>query len=88
MRCLRRLFWTDLYLQAGAGRRVDGVPLTACVYLRKCMGASLPKATWVEGTRFARLSSVFRVINPGPFSLKEVRRFRVEVPGVANAEVA
>ncbi|KJA25433.1 hypothetical protein HYPSUDRAFT_64638 [Hypholoma sublateritium FD-334 SS-4] len=30
-----------------------------------------PKATWVDGTRFSRLSPVFRVINPGPFSLKE-----------------
>ncbi len=36
---------------------------------------------------FARLSPVFRVINPGPFSLKEVRRFRVKVRGVANAEL-
>ena len=47
-----------------------------------------PKATWVEGTRFARLSPIFRVINPGPFSLKEVRLFRVEVREVANSEVA
>jgi len=31
-----------------------------------------PKESWVEGTPFESLSLLFRFINPGPFSLKEV----------------
>jgi len=36
----------------------------------------LPKQSWVENTRFERLSPVLYFINPGPFGLKEVRRTR------------
>lgn len=32
-----------------------------------------PRRNWVIGTRFERLAPVFHFINPGPFSLKEVR---------------
>lgn len=32
-----------------------------------------PRRTWVIGTRFDRLGPLFHFINPGPFSLKEVR---------------
>jgi len=34
-----------------------------------------PKAGWVEGGRFERLAPFLRIINPGPFSLKEVCNF-------------
>ncbi len=34
--------------------------------------AILPRATWVEGTRFARLAPILHFINPGDFHLKEV----------------
>ncbi|THH01076.1 hypothetical protein EW026_g1569 [Hermanssonia centrifuga] len=33
--------------------------------------AILPRATWVEGTRFARLAPILHFINPGDFHLKE-----------------
>ena len=32
-----------------------------------------PQRSWVVGTRFEPLAPVFHFINPGPFSLKEVR---------------
>jgi hypothetical protein len=32
-----------------------------------------PRRNWVVGTRFEWLAPVFHFINPGPFSLKEVR---------------
>ena len=34
-----------------------------------------PRRSWVVGTRLERLAPVFHFINPGPFSLKEVRNF-------------
>ena len=34
-----------------------------------------PRSSWVVGTRFEQLAPVFHFINPGPFSLKEVRIF-------------
>lgn len=33
----------------------------------------LPRAEWVEGTRFARLGPTLHFLNPGEFRLKEVR---------------
>lgn len=35
--------------------------------------AVLPKASLVEGTRWAHLAPIIKFINPGPFGLKEVR---------------
>ena len=32
-----------------------------------------PKASWVEGTRFAGLAPLLNFLNPGPFQIKEVR---------------
>ena len=31
-----------------------------------------PKASWVEGTRFAALAPILGFLNPGPFQIKEV----------------
>jgi hypothetical protein len=38
----------------------------------------LPRRAWVAGTRFEQLAPVFHFINPGPFSLKEVRSLMVK----------
>ena len=44
--------------------------------------AVLPKASLVEGTRWAHLAPIIKFINPGPFGLKEVRRvfYRLGIP--------
>jgi hypothetical protein len=39
----------------------------------------LPKSSWVKGGRFDRLAPFFHFINPGPFTLKEVRNLHLSV---------
>ena len=42
----------------------------------------LPKASWVEGTRFAGLAPILNFVNPGPFRIKEVSfRWRMSDDG-------
>lgn len=45
----------------------------------------LPRRSWVADTRFERLAPVFHFINPGPFSLKEVRIFHLPLMKTTEA---
>ncbi|KIP08832.1 hypothetical protein PHLGIDRAFT_23337 [Phlebiopsis gigantea 11061_1 CR5-6] len=63
---------SQIYLFKPVQVSVSTVFLLLLIYtIGNAWAAFLPRASWVEGTRFARLAPVFEFINPGEFRLKE-----------------
>ena len=63
----------QIYLFKPAQTSVSTVFLLLIIYMVGIVWAKyLPRASWVEGTRFAGLAPVLQFINPGEFRIKEV----------------
>ena len=64
----------QIYLFKPIQVTVSTVFLLLLIYtIGKGWAMYMPKASWVEGTRFSGLAPVLHFINPGEFRIKEVR---------------
>ena len=63
-----------IYLFKPVQMSVSTVFLLLLIYTVGIVWAKyLPRAEWVEGTRFAHLAPILHFVNPGEFRLKEAR---------------